>query len=149
MPGRIGDTPIVGGGTYADNLVGALSATGTGKNKYFLLLSILIIQQLSQLGEVIMKAVLVFDILKRVEYKGIDIQTAAQDACDEMKVRYEDDGGVIGLDKDGNVAIGFSSDQMSWAYQKDEENVYYGINPGDNFEYNIEKCKNRNCFTAK
>lgn len=111
MSGRIGDSPIIGAGTYADNKFGGFSATGD--------------------GEVIMKAVLVHDIIKRMEYLGKDIQTAAQNACDEMTEKFSGDGGVIGIDKDGNVAIAFSSDQMSWAYQKGRQ-VFYGINPGDN-----------------
>ncbi|KAG5682878.1 hypothetical protein PVAND_012197 [Polypedilum vanderplanki] len=126
MSGRIGDTPIVGGGTYADNKLGALSATGT--------------------GEVIMKSVLVYDILKRYEYKQISLQQAAQEACDDMTERYDDDGGVIGLDKDGNVAIGFSSPQMSWAYQNEPENVHYGIEHEISHIYNIAECKSKNCF---
>lgn len=126
MPGRIGDTPIVGAGTYADNNIGALSATGT--------------------GEVIMKSVLIFDILKRVEYRGENIQSASQQACDDMEARYNDDGGVVGLDKNGNRAVGFSSDQMSWAYQNNNQTVYYGINPGDNYVYNIADCRNKNCI---
>jgi isoaspartyl peptidase/L-asparaginase-like protein (Ntn-hydrolase superfamily) len=93
-----------------------------------------------------MKSVLVYDILKRFEYKGISLQQASQEACDEMEARYDDDGGVIGLDRDGNVAIGFSSDQMSWAYQSDSEIVHYGINPGDSYVYNITACKNKNCL---
>jgi isoaspartyl peptidase/L-asparaginase-like protein (Ntn-hydrolase superfamily) len=93
-----------------------------------------------------MKSVLVFDILKRVEYKGTPIRQASQEACDEMLRFYDDDGGVIGLDNQGNVAIGFSSDQMSWAYQNNDEIVRYGINPGDDYQYNIAECRNKNCF---
>lgn len=113
MSARIGDAPIPGAGTYSDNNLGGLSATGE--------------------GEVIMKAVLVFDILKRMEYLGEDIQTAAQTACDEMLARFDGDGGVIGIDKNGNVAVAFSSEQMSWAYQK-ADRVFYGVNPGEAFD---------------
>lgn len=113
MSSRIGDAPIPGAGTYSDNTLAGLSATGD--------------------GEVIMKAVLVFDILKRMEYLGEDIQSAAQKACDEMTKRFDGDGGVIGIDKDGNVAVAFSSEQMSWAYRKGEQ-VFYGVNPGEVFE---------------
>lgn len=90
-----------------------------------------------------MKSVLIYDILKRT---GKNIQDAAQDACDEMEERYGDDGGVIGVDKNGNIAIGFSSDQMSWAYQQKDNEIHYGINRGVNFTYNIEECRNKNCF---
>lgn len=116
MSGRIGDSPIIGAGTFADNNFAGFSATGE--------------------GEVIMKAVLVYDIIKRMDYKGEAIQKAAQDACDEMLQKFDGDGGVIGIDKDGNVAIAFSSEQMSWAYQKGEK-VFYGINPGDNMSEDV------------
>jgi beta-aspartyl-peptidase (threonine type) len=111
LSGRIGDSPIVGIGTYASELAG-FSATGE--------------------GEVIMKAVLSHDIIKRMEYLKQDIQTAAQEACDEMTRKFDGDGGVIGIDRGGNIAVALSSDQMSWAYQKGDK-VFYGINPGDNF----------------
>ena len=94
-----------------------------------------------------MKSVLIFDILKRVEYLNRPIQDAAQEACNAMGARYDDDGGVIGFDKDGNLAVGFNSEQMSWAYQNNAEIVRYGINPGDNRLYNITACSNVNCFT--
>lgn len=90
-----------------------------------------------------MKSVLTFDILKRVEYLNQNISYAAQTACDDMLARYGDDGGVIGLDKDGNVAIGFSSEQMSWAYQNNDENVHFGLSKGEDFIYNIQNCKNK------
>jgi L-asparaginase / beta-aspartyl-peptidase len=126
MPGRIGDTPLVGIATYADNQLGALSATGT--------------------GEVIMKAVLVYDILKKVDYENKSIQQAAQEACDNMLDRFKDDGGVIGLDKDGNVAIAFSSKQMSWAYQNATNIVHYGVNKNEFLQYDVEECKNKQCI---
>ena len=113
MSGRIGDAPIIGAGTYCDNNLAGISATGE--------------------GEVIMKAVLVFDILKRMEYLGKDIQTAAKEACDEMTARFDGDGGVIAIDKDGNVGVAFSSEQMSWAYQKGDK-VFFGVNPDEVFE---------------
>jgi L-asparaginase / beta-aspartyl-peptidase len=114
--GRIGDAPVPGAGTYSDNNLAGLSATGE--------------------GEVIMKAVLVFDILKRMEYLGENIQEAAEKACQSMTARFDGDGGVIAIDKEGNVGVAFSSEQMSWAYQKGKK-VFYGINPGDFFEQDV------------
>lgn len=93
-----------------------------------------------------MKSVLTFDILKRVEYQNQNISFAAQQACVDMLNRYGDDGGVIGLDKDGNVAIGFSSEQMSWAYQNNDQTVRYGLNDRVGFDYDIEQCKNKDCL---
>lgn len=68
---------------------------------------------------------------------GEDIQTASQNACENMTERFGGDGGVVAIDKDGNVGIAFSSEQMSWAYQK-EKTVHYGINRGDDFEFDVE-----------
>lgn len=116
MSGRIGDSPIVGAGTFADNNFAGFSATGE--------------------GEVIMKAVLVYDIVKRMDFKDQEIQSAAQDACDDMTRKFGGDGGVIGIDKNGNVAIAFSSEQMSWAYQRGSK-LFYGINPGDNMSEDV------------
>lgn len=117
MSGRVGDAPMVGAGTYSDNNLAGLSATGD--------------------GEVIMKAVLVFDVLKRMEYLGEDIQTAVEYACNSMTRRFDGDGGVIAIDKEGNVGIAFSSNQMSWAYQKGNK-VFYGVNPNEKLELTVE-----------
>lgn len=83
MSGRIGDAPIPGAGTYSDNRFAGISATGE--------------------GEVIMKAVLNFDIIKRMEYLGQSLQDAATDACNEMTARFGGDGGIVGIDKDGEI----------------------------------------------
>lgn len=107
---------MVGAGTYSDNNLAGISATGT--------------------GEVIMKAVLAFDILKRMDYLGMDIQTASQSACDDMTERFDGDGGVIAIDKDGNLGIAFSSPQMSWAYQKADK-IFYGVNRNEVFEEDV------------
>jgi beta-aspartyl-peptidase (threonine type) len=110
LSSRIGDAPIFGAGTYANENF-ALSATGT--------------------GEAIMKAVLCYDIVKRVQYLNENLSEASQNACDDL-VKFDGTAGVIALDKDGNVGIGFSSNNMAWAYQKDNT-LYYGISRGDNF----------------
>lgn len=97
-----------------------------------------------------MKSVLTFEILKRYEYLNQPIGRAAQEACDEMLARFPPygDGGVVGLDKDGNIAIGFSSEQMSWAYQNNNQTVHFGLNPGDDFLYDIVECKTKNCIPS-
>ncbi|XP_070506803.1 isoaspartyl peptidase/L-asparaginase-like [Chironomus tepperi] len=113
LSGRIGDTPIVGGGTYADNKMGAMSATGT--------------------GEVIMKAVLVFDILRTASLTKESLNNVAAQKVKEMMDRYNGDGGVIGIDRNGRFAMAFSSPQMSWASQNSIDKIHYGVNPGENF----------------
>jgi isoaspartyl peptidase/L-asparaginase-like protein (Ntn-hydrolase superfamily) len=80
---------------------------------------------------------LVYDILKRVQYKNESIQIAAQTACDLMLERHRGSGGVIAIDKNGNVGIGFSSSHMAWAYQKANK-VYYGVDKNQQFEMDVE-----------
>jgi beta-aspartyl-peptidase (threonine type) len=106
----------VGCGTYADNTLGGISATGT--------------------GEVIMKSVLVYDVLLRAKYKGESLDVAAQTACDEMLDRYNASGGVIALGTNGDVGIGFSSNQMAWAYQKGQK-VFYGVDRNQRLEIDL------------
>lgn len=84
-----------------------------------------------------MKVVLVFDILKRMEYLGENIQEAVENACESMTEKFDGEGGVIAIDKEGNVGIAFTSEQMSWAYQKGNQ-VFYGINPGEFLQQNVE-----------
>lgn len=92
LPGRIGDTPVVGGGTYCDNRFGGVSTTGH--------------------GETIMKACLANDIIKRIEYLGEDAQTATEMACKNMTDRFLGTGGAITVDSKGSVGISFTSKRM-------------------------------------
>lgn len=106
LPGRVGDTPLIGSGTYADNNVGGVSSTGH--------------------GETIMKSVLTHDIIKRMEYLGQDVQTACENACNSMTDRLNQTAGVIALDKLGNIGIAFTSRNMAWAY-KNKSDIQFGI----------------------
>jgi isoaspartyl peptidase/L-asparaginase-like protein (Ntn-hydrolase superfamily) len=54
-----------------------------------------------------------------------------------MLERHRASGGVVGLDENGNVGIGFSSSQMAWAYQKGKK-VYYGVDKNQQFEIDVE-----------
>ncbi len=87
---RIGDSPIIGAGTYANSQVGI---SGTGWGEYFIR---------STAGRT---------IAAKVEYQNKNIQQAAQETIDEIQ-KMGGDGGVIALDKDGNIAMPFSSDGM-------------------------------------
>lgn len=90
MPGRVGDSPIVGAGTYANNKTCGISGTGT--------------------GELYIRHNVAFNISALMEYKGYTLQQAE----DEMihKVLSPGDGGVIGVDKDGNYAFSFNTEGM-------------------------------------
>jgi L-asparaginase / beta-aspartyl-peptidase len=86
---RIGDTPIIGAGTYANNNTCAVSATGTGE--YFI------------------RWTVAHDISALVEYKGLSLDSAARLVVMDKLVKAGGDGGVICLDKSGNVSMPFNT----------------------------------------
>lgn len=94
--GRIGDSPIIGAGTYADNMTGGISATGH--------------------GEVFIRAVAAHDICARAAYKGITLQQAADEVVLEKLQTMGGDGGVVGIDSQGNVIVSFNSSGMYHAW---------------------------------
>jgi beta-aspartyl-peptidase (threonine type) len=89
--GRVGDSPIIGAGTYADNESCAVSATGWGE--YFI------------------RASVAHDIAALVAYKNLPVAEAAQTVLDKVK-RLGGDGGVIVLDRAGNFAMPFNTAGM-------------------------------------
>jgi beta-aspartyl-peptidase (threonine type) len=89
--GRIGDTPIIGAGTYADNKTCAVSCTGHGE--YF------------------MKAVTAYDVAARMKYKNLSLENAAKEAV-EYLTQIDGEGGLIAVDRFGNFALPFNSDGM-------------------------------------
>lgn len=92
MPGRVGDSPIIGAGTYANNESCAVSATGTGE--YF------------------MRNVVASDICARVRYSHVPLDQAANDVVMKELVEQHGDGGVIALDRQGNIATPFNTTGM-------------------------------------
>jgi L-asparaginase / beta-aspartyl-peptidase len=92
MPGRVGDSPIIGNGTYANNESCAVSATGTGE--YF------------------MRNIIAADICERVKYLHVSVEKAADDVIMKELVAQHGDGGVIVLDRRGNVATPFNTTGM-------------------------------------
>uniref|UniRef100_T1P7S5 Asparaginase n=2 Tax=Musca domestica TaxID=7370 RepID=T1P7S5_MUSDO len=110
MPGRIGDSPILGGGTYADNAAGCISATGN--------------------GETIMRYNVASRILSLIEHFGLTAQEATAAVLEQMTVRFNQTAGVISIDPNGNLGIYFTSRRMSWAYQRGDE-LHYGIDKGE------------------
>jgi len=87
--GRVGDVPVIGAGTYADNNSCGISATGHGE--YFI------------------RAAVAHDICARMEYKGVSLQQAQDEVVQGKLVKMNGSGGVIGVDKDANVAFSFNS----------------------------------------
>lgn len=118
MHGRIGDTPIIGCGTYCDNRFGGISSTGH--------------------GDILMRACLAHDVIARMDYLKEDIQKASENACKKMLSDMKGTGGVIGLDKEGNVSIAFTSQRMAWAYQK-SSTLHYGIKKKDNYTLDLSE----------
>ncbi|WP_411819475.1 isoaspartyl peptidase/L-asparaginase [Hyphococcus formosus] len=93
LEGRVGDTPLVGSGTWADEFVGA-SCTGLGE--YFIL------------------AGGAQDVASRVRYQGADLNQATAGLIKDV-ARLGGDGGVIAVSRDGNVAFAWNSDGMKRA----------------------------------
>lgn len=107
--GRIGDAPIIGAGTYANNETCGISATGHGE--YF------------------MRSVVAYDISALMQYKSLSLQQAADEVVKNKLVELGGSGGVVGLDKNGNVVMSFNSNGMFRGYIKKpgEANVFiYG-----------------------
>jgi len=90
--GRIGDSPIIGAGTYANNATCAISCTGH--------------------GELFIKAVAAYDVSCLIEYRGLSLQEAMQVVVHEKLVRIGGEGGMIGVDAQGNHALLFNSEGM-------------------------------------
>ncbi|HQY67725.1 MAG TPA: isoaspartyl peptidase/L-asparaginase [Pyrinomonadaceae bacterium] len=94
--GRVGDAPIIGAGTYANNDSCAVSATGWGE--YFIRLGV------------------ARDIAALMEYRAMPIQNAADLVIKQKLQKLGGDGGIIAMDKFGNMAISFNSEGMYRAY---------------------------------
>ncbi|KHT44162.1 isoaspartyl peptidase [Alteromonas marina] len=90
--GRIGDSPVIGAGTYADNESCAVSATGHGE--YFIRYNV------------------AADICARMKYQGLSLNDAANTVVNDVLVYAGGDGGVIAIDAKGNVAMPFNSAGM-------------------------------------
>jgi L-asparaginase / beta-aspartyl-peptidase len=93
--GRVGDSPIVGLGTYADNQTCAVSCTGH--------------------GEFFMLGVTAYDAAARMKYKNLSLQDAARETIDYL-TQIGGEGGLIAVDALGNVALPFNSAGMYRGY---------------------------------
>uniref|UniRef100_A0A8D0UYK1 Isoaspartyl peptidase/L-asparaginase n=1 Tax=Sus scrofa TaxID=9823 RepID=A0A8D0UYK1_PIG len=109
MPGRVGDTPCIGSGGYADNDIGAISTTGH--------------------GESILKVNLARLTLFHVE-QGKTLEEAAEASLGYMKSKVKGVGGVIVVNKAGDWAVKWTSASMPWAAAKDGK-LHSGIDLSD------------------
>lgn len=90
--GRIGDSPIIGAGTYANNKTCAISCTGH--------------------GEPFIRAVTAYDVSCLMEYKGLSLNDAMHYVVHDKLLKINGEGGMIGVDAKGNAAMVFNSDGM-------------------------------------
>ncbi len=90
--GRIGDSPIPGAGTYANNNTCAISCTGV--------------------GELFIRSVVAYDISCLIEYKGLSLKDACDLVVNDKLVKIGGEGGLIAIDKDGNIEMPFNSEGM-------------------------------------
>ncbi|MBC7862666.1 MAG: isoaspartyl peptidase/L-asparaginase [Bacteroidia bacterium] len=99
--GRVGDCPIIGAGTYANNKTCAVSATGH--------------------GEFFIRAVVAYDVSSLMEYKGLKVKKAAEKVVMKKLVKLGGEGGLIALDAKGNIAMPFNSEGMYRGYIKSDK----------------------------
>lgn len=90
--GRIGDSPVVGAGTYANNNTCAISCTGV--------------------GELFIRSVVAYDISCLIDYKGLSLKEACDIVVHDKLVKIGGEGGLIALDKHGNIEMSFNSEGM-------------------------------------
>ena len=95
MPGRIGDTPVIGAGTYANNQTCAVSCTGDGE--YFI------------------RAAAAHEVSALMQYRGMKLQEAAHTALDTVK-KLGGTGGLIAIDRKGDIALPFNTNGMYRGY---------------------------------
>lgn len=105
--GRIGDSPLIGAGTYANNKTCAISCTGH--------------------GEPFIRAVAAHDVSAMMEYKGMSLQDAMNEVVNVKLVDMEGEGGMIGVDAKGEVAMIFNSAGMYRAMKNSKGVTFIGI----------------------
>ncbi|WP_324719671.1 isoaspartyl peptidase/L-asparaginase family protein [Salinimicrobium sp. HB62] len=105
--GRVGDVPVIGAGTYANNKTAAISGTGW--------------------GEFFIRGVVAYDISALMEYKGLSLQEAAEEVIQKKNMELGGNGGIIAIDNKGNVAMEFNTSGMYRAKMNREGELEIGI----------------------
>ncbi len=105
LPGRVGDSPLPGAGCYANNASVAVSCTGT--------------------GEVFIRTLAAYDIAALMDYGGLSLHEACEAVVMEKLPALGGSGGLIAVDREGNVALPFNSEGMyrAWGYAEDAPSV--------------------------
>jgi L-asparaginase / beta-aspartyl-peptidase len=105
--GRVGDVPIIGAGTYADNACGGVSATGHGE--YFI------------------RSVVSYDICAITLYQNVPLRAAAEHVVMNKLVEFGGEGGIVALDRWGNPTMSFNSSGMYRGYMSGDGQVTTAI----------------------
>ncbi len=90
--GRIGDSPVIGSGNYANNVTCAVSCTGS--------------------GEFFLRAVVAYDVSCLMEFKGLTLAEATEEVIHKRLPKIGGDGGLIAVDTKGNIAMPFNTEGM-------------------------------------
>ena len=90
--GRVGDSPVIGAGTYANNKTCAVSCTGS--------------------GEFFIRGVVAYDLACLIEHRGLSLEEAARLVIHERILEINGDGGLIAVDTQGNIAMPFNTQRM-------------------------------------
>ncbi|MDP2384836.1 MAG: isoaspartyl peptidase/L-asparaginase [Bacteroidota bacterium] len=90
--GRLGDSPVIGSGTYANNNTCAISCTGH--------------------GEFFLRSVVAYDISCLMEYKGLSLKEACDIVVMDKLVKLGGEGGLVAIDKNGNIELPFNTEGM-------------------------------------
>ena len=98
--GRVGDSPMIGAGTYANNKTCAVSCTGS--------------------GEFFIRGVVAYDVSALMEYKGLSLSDAASEVIHKRILEIGGDGGLIAVDTQGNIAMPFNTEGMYRAMMNSE-----------------------------
>jgi beta-aspartyl-peptidase (threonine type) len=105
--GRIGDSPVIGAGTYANNQTCGISCTGHGE--YFL------------------RAVVAYDISCLMQYKELSLREACDIVIYNKLTKFGGEGGLIAIDTKGNIEMPFNSEGMYRAMKKSDSPFYIDI----------------------
>ena len=118
--GRVGDVPVIGAGTYANNNTAAIS--GTGHGEYWI------------------RRVVAYDISALMEYKGMSLQEASEEVIfNKISPMGGGGGGIIAVDKQGNISMVFNTDLMHRAWAKSDGEYGVGLAKGEQKTFNRNK----------
>ena len=118
--GRVGDVPVIGAGTYANNNTAAIS--GTGHGEYWI------------------RRVVAFDICALMEYKGMSLQAASEEVIfNKIDPMGGGGGGIIAVDKAGNISMVFNTELMHRAWAKSDGEYGVGLAKGEEKTFNRNK----------